>query len=240
MVIWCEVWGVRCGVWGVRCEVWGVRCEVWGTSLTPTDTRLTFSLCDPSFYRTSPSSYTWAWHPPVSDLPCKQKTFRPSEWKVSCVTLSAVLELPWGTMSLHIFSISSTWARRGWRTPSSRLILVKRGFLRFRETFRSSLPVVLVFILPASRRDNITSNSEIYKMLLRSVSADSTEEWICISEMFFSINWSTWRCLNGCCTNFAPGNFAMLTSSNKHIEILPQNGRTNDTKKTMSIFKISG
>ena len=87
-------------------------------------------------------------------------------------------ELPWGTMSLHIFSISSTWARRGWRTPSSRLILVKRGFLRFRETFRSSLPVVLVFILPASRRDNITSNSEIYKMLLRSVSADSTEEGI--------------------------------------------------------------
>ena len=183
----CEVWGVKCKMWDVRCEVgsvrsevWGVRCEMWdvrcevGTSLTPTDTRLTFSLCDPSFYRTSPSSYTWAWPPPVSDLPCKQKTFRPSEWKVSCVTLSAVLELPWGTMSLHIFSISSTWARSGWRTPSSRLILVKRGFLRFRETFRSSLPVVLVFILPASRRDNITSNSEIYKMLLRSVSADST------------------------------------------------------------------
>ena len=179
MVIWCRVWSVRCEVWGV--------------------TRLTFSLCDPSFYRTSPSSYTWAWHPPVSDLPCKQKTFRPSEWKVSCVTLSAVLELPWGTMSLHIFSISSTWARRGWRTPSSRLILVKRGFLRFRETFRSSLPVVLVFILPASRRDNITSNSEIYKMLLRSVSADSTEQWMKSLDLLFkleSINLLTHMIIN--------------------------------------------
>ena len=54
-----------------------------------------------------------------------------------------------------------------------------------------------------------------------------------ISEMFSSTNWSTLRCLNGCCTKFAPGNFAMLMSKDeRHIEILPQNVKANDTKKT--------